>query len=71
MNTPPRNVPRSIGAVVIGFVVVAALSLGTDQVLHVANVYPPWGQPTYETSLNALALAYRIGAALTRGSSDF
>jgi CHASE2 domain-containing sensor protein len=36
------------------------LSLGTDQVLHVLEVYPPWGQPMYETSDNLVALAYRI-----------
>jgi hypothetical protein len=51
---------RSILAIVVGFVVTAALSLGTDQVLHVLKVYPPWGQPMYEPGLNALALAYRV-----------
>jgi len=35
------------------------LSLGTDQVLHVLHVYPPWGQPMFEPGLNFLALAYR------------
>lgn len=30
-----------------------------DQVLHVLEVYPPWGQPMYDPSLNLLALAYR------------
>jgi hypothetical protein len=38
---------------------VFVLSLGTDQVLHVLNVYPPWDQPMYDPRLNALALAYR------------
>lgn len=56
---PPR-IGRSIAAVVIGFVVTAVLSLATDQVLHVLKVYPPWGQPMHEPSLNALALGYRI-----------
>ena len=56
----PRRIGRSIAAVVVGFVVTAVLSLATDQVLHVMNVYPPWGQPMYEPELNALALAYRI-----------
>lgn len=51
---------RSIVAVLAGFVAVAVLSLATDQVLHVLDVYPPWGQPMYETRLNALALSYRI-----------
>ena len=36
------------------------LSLVTDQLLHVVNVYPPWGQPMYDPRLNALALSYRI-----------
>jgi hypothetical protein len=51
---------RSIIAVVAGFLTVAGLSLATDQLLHVLEVYPPWGQPMWETSLNALALSYRI-----------
>jgi hypothetical protein len=58
---------RSIIAVVTGFVAVAGLSLATDQLLHVLNVYPPWGQPIYETGLNALALSYRIVYTLLGG----
>lgn len=54
-----RRLGRSVAAVVVGFVAVAALSLGTDQILHVLNVYPPWGQPMHEPGLNFLALAYR------------
>ena len=50
---------RSVGAVLPGFVVVAGLSLATDQVLHVLRVYPPWGEPMRDPGLNALALAYR------------
>jgi hypothetical protein len=48
-----------VGAVLLGFVVVVVLSLGTDQVLHVLQVYPPWGQPMWDPRLNLLALAYR------------
>jgi hypothetical protein len=51
---------RSIGAVLAGFLSVVALSLVTDQVLHVLQVYPPWGQPMYDTGLNLLALSYRM-----------
>jgi hypothetical protein len=58
---------RSIIAVVAGFVAVAGLSLGTDQILHVLQVYPPWGEPMYETGLNALALSYRIVYTLVGG----
>jgi hypothetical protein len=44
----------------VGFLTVAVLSLGTDQVLHVLKVYPPWDQPMPQPSLNLLALSYRI-----------
>jgi len=50
---------RSTGAVVAGFVAIVVLSLGTDEVLHVLKVYPPWGQPMTD-GLFALATAYRI-----------
>jgi hypothetical protein len=53
------NVVRSTIAVLVGFFSVALLSLGTDQVLHTLDIYPPWGQPMYDTGLNLLALAYR------------
>src|ERR1700716_2457269 len=53
------NPLRSIVAIVVGFLAVVVLSLGTDQVLHVLEVYPPWGEPMYEPGLNLLALAYR------------
>jgi hypothetical protein len=52
---------------VAGFVTVAGLSLATDQLLHVLEVYPPWGQPMDETGLNALALSYRIVYTLLGG----
>jgi hypothetical protein len=58
-DTEPRRLWRSTGAVLLGIMAGAALSLGTDQVLHVLQVYPPWGQPMYEPGLNLLALAYR------------
>ena len=50
---------RSVVAVLSGFLTVAVLSLGTDQVLHVLNVYPPWGEPMWNPGLNLLALGYR------------
>jgi hypothetical protein len=56
---PPRHLGRSTLAVFLGFLVGAVLSLGTDQVLHVLKVYPPWGEPMYDPGLNLLALAYR------------
>jgi hypothetical protein len=56
----PRRLARSIGAVLCGLVTVVGLSLGTDQVLHVLDVYPPWGQSMHDPWLNLLALTYRI-----------
>ena len=58
--THPRRLLRSAGAVFLGFLAVVLLSLGTDQVLHVLEVYPPWGQPMFDPGLNLLALSYRI-----------
>jgi hypothetical protein len=54
------NPLRSIVAIVVGFLAVVVLSLGTDQVLHILKVYPPWGDPMPQQGLNALALSYRI-----------
>jgi hypothetical protein len=51
---------RSAAAVLVGFIAVAVLSLVTDQLLHVLDVYPPWGEPMWGTRLNLLALSYRI-----------
>ena len=51
---------KSVWAVFAGFLVVFALSMGVDHLLHLAHVYPPYGQPMWDNSLNALALAYRL-----------
>jgi hypothetical protein len=52
---------RSIGAVLAGMVVGIALTLGTDEILHIAGVFPPWGQSMvgYDGAL-LLATAYRV-----------
>lgn len=55
----PRRVGRSAIALFAGLVVGVVLSLGTDQILHVLKVYPPWGQ-TMSDGLFLLATAYRI-----------
>lgn len=47
-----------MAAVFLGFMTVFVLSLSTDRVLHMLNVYPPWGQTMYDTGLYLLALAY-------------
>src|SRR4029077_1844379 len=51
---------RGAGAVFAGFVAVFVLSLGTDEVLHVLAIYPPWGEPMRDPMLNLLALSYRL-----------
>ena len=51
---------QSAAAVLLGFLSVAVLSLATDQILHVLEVYPPWGEPMWDPGLNLLALSYRI-----------
>ena len=55
----PRRLGRSVAAVLLGFIAVVVLSLGTDQVLHMFQVYPPWNEPMFDPRLNLLALAYR------------
>jgi len=59
-DAPPRRLGRSSGALALGFVAVVVLSLGTDEVLHVLKVYPPWNEPMYNSGLCFLALSYRI-----------
>ena len=63
----PRRLLRSTVAVLSGFLAVVFLSLGTDQVLHVLEVYPPWGQPMHDAGLNLLALAYRTAYTIFGG----
>ena len=56
----PHRRWRSAVAFLAGFVAIVVLSLGTDQVLHALDIYPPWGEPMHSVSLNLLALTYRI-----------
>ena len=62
-----RQVGRSSLAVVAALFGNAALSLAIDQVLHVLDVYPPWGQPMHDPTLNALALSYRLVLGVAAG----
>jgi hypothetical protein len=59
-NDTPRNLWKSTGAILLGFVVVFALSLGTDQIFHSLGIYPPWGEVMQGTGLFVLALGYRL-----------
>ena len=63
----PRRLGRSTAAVVAAIIANVVLSLGTDQVLHVMGVYPPWGEPMYDPSLSLLALSYRIVFGIVSG----
>jgi hypothetical protein len=56
----PRRRLRSVAAIFLGFVAVVVLSVGTDQVLHLLRIYPPWDEPMQDTGLLLLALSYRI-----------
>ena len=51
---------RSVLAVLAGLIFIFVTHLGTDEVLHVAGVFPPWTQPMNDPALNLLALGYRI-----------
>ena len=51
---------RLILSILAGFVVTAVLSTGTDHILHVTGIYPPYGQPMTSTGLLLLASAYRV-----------
>jgi hypothetical protein len=44
--------------VIAGLLIIFALSLGTDVVMHATGIFPPWFQPM-ATPLWLLALAYR------------
>lgn len=61
------TVARSVFAVLAGFLFVVVTSLATDQLLHVLQVYPPWGEPMWEPSLNLLALSYRTLYTIAAG----
>ncbi len=55
-----RNIFKSIGAILAGFVTVVALSIGTDSVLEATGLFPPQNRPELYTSGPLLmALIYR------------
>jgi surface polysaccharide O-acyltransferase-like enzyme len=58
VNTPPRRLGRSVWAIVAGFLVVVALSTGTDVVLHKLGTFPPLGERMADR-LFAWATIYR------------
>lgn len=60
MNPSLRKAGRGIGAVAAGLALIIVASIATDQILHSAGVYPPWGEPMHGHGLNLLALSYRL-----------
>lgn len=67
LPTQSRRLGRSVLAIVAALFGNATLSLAVDQVLHVLDVYPPWGQPMHDPALNALALSYRVVFGVAAG----
>ena len=46
---------KSIGAVLAGLIFIFVTHIGTDAVMHVTGVFPPAGQPMYDTGLLLIA----------------
>jgi hypothetical protein len=53
------RIAQSIGALFAGFVVVVALSLCADVIMHKSGIFPPWGDPLSDR-LFLLATVYRV-----------
>jgi hypothetical protein len=51
---------RLILSIFVGIVVITLLSTGTDTIFHVTGVFPPPGEPFFDTNLLLLATAYRF-----------
>jgi hypothetical protein len=57
-ETRGPNILKSLGAAFAGLLIIFALSLATDVVMHATGIFPPWFQPM-AGPLWVLALAYR------------
>jgi hypothetical protein len=57
-SAPPRQLGRSVLALLAGFVVAVVLSIITDVVLHKTGFYPPLGQPSTSAQM-AVSTIYR------------
>jgi multisubunit Na+/H+ antiporter MnhB subunit len=62
----PRNLRRSVAALLAGFFAVVILSLAADALMHATGIFPPLGQPMPD-KLFFLALAYRTAIAIFGG----
>jgi hypothetical protein len=54
------SILKSIGAILAGAIVGILLELGTDELLRQLHIFPPLSQPMTDSSLLALATAYRL-----------
>jgi hypothetical protein len=59
-TTPAWRWVRSAGAVLAGLAASAGLALGTDEVLHLAGLFPPIDQVTYGAPRFVAATTYRV-----------
>jgi uncharacterized membrane protein len=62
-----RNILKSIGAVLAGFLTVFILSVATDALLEYIGVLPAQTEGLFDTKLLVLALAYRSLYAMLGG----
>lgn len=50
---------RIILGILAGWITGALLSIATDAIFHAAGIFPPVGQPFFDTGLLAIAFTYR------------
>ncbi len=63
-----KNILKSIGAILTGFIAVFVLSVGTDIILEKLGVFPPQGEPgSHAWWMLFLALIYRTIYAAVGG----
>jgi hypothetical protein len=51
---------RLILAIIAGMVIITILSVGTDTILEATGIFPPLGEPLFDTNLLLLATVYRF-----------
>lgn len=66
----PRRIGRSIGAVLIGIVVGASLSFGTDELLHMAGIFPALLQAPGSSCSNCSLMSTNTTTAASQGTAE-
>lgn len=59
-NESRPRLGRSAAAILVALIANAVAATATDQLFHVLDVYPPWGEPMNDAGDNLLALGYRL-----------